>query len=317
LSDPSGTVTDMIWHDLPYQGPFDLTASTRFLEGFAPAARPDAAASAGELRLAFPAAPSWRPVGVLVHQPEPNGPVRARVFTDSADPSDVDAALEHVRRILSLDVDGSGFAAVGARDPVVAELQRRYPGLRPVTFHSPYEAACWTIISHRIRIVQAARLKEKLAERFGTPVDVAGVQLPTFPAPNALPERVPLVSELKSDRLHAVAEAALAGRLNPADLRALPPDEAIAKLRELPGIGPFSAELILLRGAGHPDGFPTAEPRLHNEMTHAYALTEPPVADLATIAEAWRPYRTWVALLLRTRREEETAEIATGHRAHR
>jgi DNA-3-methyladenine glycosylase II len=304
----------MMWHDLPYQGPFDLAASTRFLEGFAPAARPDAAASAGELRLAFPAAPSWRPVGVLVRQPEPGGPVRARVFADA---SDVDATLEQVRRILSLDVDGSGFAAVAARDPVVAGLRRQYPGLRPVTFHSPYEAACWTIVSHRIRIVQAARIKQQLAERFGTPVDVAGVQLPTFPAPGALPERVPLVSELKSERLHAIAEAALAGKLDAAALRAMPVDEALATLRELPGIGPFSAELILLRGAGHPDGFPTAESRLHDEMAHVYGLTHPKVADLSAIADGWRPYRTWVALLLRARREEETQEIATGQKAHR
>lgn len=35
-------------HDLPYRGPFDLSASTRFLAGFAPAARPDAAAVPGE-----------------------------------------------------------------------------------------------------------------------------------------------------------------------------------------------------------------------------------------------------------------------------
>lgn len=304
----------MTWHNLSHQGPFDLTASTRFLEGFAPAARPDAAASAGELRLAFPVAPSWRPAGVLVHQPEPDGPVRARVF---ADPSDVDATLEQTRRILSLDVDGSGFAAVGARDPVVGELQRRYPGLRPVSFHSPYEAACWTIICHRIRITQAATLKQKLAERFGTPVDVDGVTLSTFPAPRALPERVPLVSEVKSDRMHGIAEAALAGTLDAAALRALPLEDALKRLRELPGIGPFSAELILLRGAGHPDGFPTTEGRLYDEMTHAYGLTEPSKADLAAIADKWSPYRTWVSLLLRTRREEETAEIATGRRVQR
>ena len=54
-----------------------------------------------------------------------------------------------VERILSLDVDGSGFLAVGKRDPVVGELQRRYPGLRPVGFWSPYEAAAWTIIRPR------------------------------------------------------------------------------------------------------------------------------------------------------------------------
>jgi len=114
-----------------------------------------------------------------------------------------------------------------------------------------------------------------------------------------------------------VAEAALAGRLDAAALRALPLDEAIARLRELPGIGPFSAELVLLRGAGHPDGFPTAEARLHDEMAHVYGLAEPTVADLERVAESWRPFRTWVSVLLRVRREEETNEIATGRRAQR
>lgn len=298
------TIDQITWLDLPVQGPFDLTASTRFLEGFAPAARQDAAADPGALRLAFPVAPSWRPVGVLVRQPTPGGPVRAAV---RGAPEDVPPAIEAVRRILSLDVDGSGFAALGARDPVVAELQTTYPGLRPVAFHSPYEAACFAIIGHRIRMTQAATIKQRLAERLGVPTDVHGVTLPTFPSPEVLQAqpRVPLVSELKSDRLKAVAQAAQAGRLDAADLRALPMSDALARLSELPGIGKFSAELILLRGAAHPDGFPLHEPRLHEEMRRAYGAVS--TADLSDIAESWRPYRTWVSLLLRVRREELTA----------
>jgi DNA-3-methyladenine glycosylase II len=57
-----------------------------------------------------------------------------------------EAVRDHIRRILSLDVDGSGFPEVGVRDPVVGELQVRYPGLRPVLFYSPYEASAWAII---------------------------------------------------------------------------------------------------------------------------------------------------------------------------
>jgi 3-methyladenine DNA glycosylase/8-oxoguanine DNA glycosylase len=296
------------WTELAVSGPFDLAASARFLEGFSPASRPDAARHPGELRFAFPAAPSWRPVGVVVRQDRPDDPVLVRVI---GDPSDVDSAIVHTRRILSIDIDGSGFASVGARDPVVGELQRRYPGLRPVAFHSPYEAACWTIIGQRIRIVQAAAIKELLAQRLGTPVDVDGVPLPAFPDPNTLLRQphVPLVSEVKSHRLHAVAEAALAGDLDADQLRALPRDDALERLRRIPGIGPFSAELTLLRGAAHPDAFPTAERRLHQEMTTAYHLDDPTPADLSRIAEAWRPYRTWVALLFRTRREDDTGEI--------
>jgi DNA-3-methyladenine glycosylase II len=299
------------WAELTSSGSFDLAASARFLEGFTPAGRPAAASHAGELRFAFPCAPSWRPVGVVVHQDGPDAPVAGRVV---GDPSDVDSAIAHARRILSLDVDGSGFAEVGRRDPVVGELQRLHPGLRPTGFHSPYEAACWAVIGHRIRIVRAAAIKERLARELGTPVDVDGVTLPTFPSPAVLHslDRVPLVNEVKSDRLRGLAAVALAGDLDAELLRSLPVDEALARLQRIPGIGPFSAELILLRGAAHPDGFPSAERRLAEEMTRAYHLTNPTPAELSTIADNWRPYRTWVALLFRTRRELETGEITHG-----
>lgn len=308
------TIDQITWLELPVDGPFDLTASAQFLEGFAPAARADAAAHPSELRLAFPVEPSWRPAGVLLRQPVPGGPVRAAI---RAEPSDVDHVVTAVRRILSIDVDGSGFADVGARDPVVGELQKRYPGLRPVAFYSPYEAACYAIIGHRIRMTQAATIKHQLAERFGEPVDVHGEPMPTFPSPavlSALPE-VPMVSELKSNRLKAIAKAAAEGHLNAEALRAVPTKEALASLKELPGIGAFSAELVLIRGAALPDAFPEHESRLHEEMRHYYNATTK--KDLIDIAEGWAPYRTWVSLLMRANREEETREIATGRRATR
>lgn len=81
-------------------------------------------------------------------------------------------------RILSLDVDGQGFGALGERDPVIAALQRRYPGLRPVLFYTPYEAAAWTIIGRRIRMTQAATIRQRLAAELG--------EHGAFPGPDAL-----------------------------------------------------------------------------------------------------------------------------------
>jgi DNA-3-methyladenine glycosylase II len=79
----------------------------------------------------------------------------------------------------------------------------------------------------------------------------------------------------------------------------------------IPGIGPFSAELILLRGAGDPDFTPIAEPRLARATAIAYDVKAPPnAADIAKISEVWKPYRTWVALLLRVMLEDETHEIS-------
>ncbi|MBM7805399.1 3-methyladenine DNA glycosylase/8-oxoguanine DNA glycosylase [Geodermatophilus bullaregiensis] len=78
----------------------------------------------------------------------------------------------------------------------------------------------------------------------------------------------------------------------------MPAGEARAAVRELPGIGPFSADLVVVRGAGAPDVLPTAEPRLTASLAELYGLTDPSPAGLAALAERWRPYRSrvWVFL---------------------
>lgn len=295
---------------LTAQGPFALAASTRFLEGFAPAGY--TAAAAGPLELAFPVEGSWPTAGVRVRE-HPHG-VKGEILSPARPSRELATAIrDQVARILSLDVDGSGFAAVGTADPVVAGLQHRYPGLRPVGFWSPYEAAAWAIISQRIRIRQATTVKARMSEQLGVPVSFGDHVVHAFPAPQQL---VTLdgfggLSGRKPEWLRSLARAALDGRLDTAHLRAQPYEEALAGLTQLPGIGPFAAELVLLRGAGQVDRIPQHETRLARAVALAYRLPEPPSdAELLKLSQSWRPYRTWVTLLLRAQLEDETGEIS-------
>ena len=300
------------------RGPFSLAASIQFLEGFTPAAYSGSQETSDPvLELAFPMEGSWQTVGVRVRQQA--GPVTAEVVS----PPEADASLvrdlrPQVERILSVDVDGSDFPAVGERDPVAGELQRRYPGLRPVGFWSPYEAAAWTIIGHRIRITQAAAIKARMAERLGEPVRFGDRVVHAFPSPMRLAEldTFPGLAGRKPEWLRSLAQAALDGQLDTARLRAMPHADAMADLKKLPGIGDFSAGLILLRGASDPDAIPHSEPRLARAVALAYELPEPASAEqLREISENWKPYRTWVTLLLRTYLEYSTGEI-TGRQGH-
>ena len=137
------------------KGPYSLASSIRFLEGFAPAAYDSESAS--NLEMAFCVDGYWDPVAVSVH--DEAGAVHGTVHGgDPLPPAVIAAAVAQVERILSLDVDGRGFPDISRHDPVVAQLQSRYPGLRPVCFWSPYEAAAWSVIGQRIRIVQAAAM---------------------------------------------------------------------------------------------------------------------------------------------------------------
>jgi DNA-3-methyladenine glycosylase II len=196
-------------------------------------------------------------------------------------------------------------------------LQPAYPGLRPVCFWSPYEAAAWAIIGQRVRIVQAAAIKARIAAKHGVRVATGEHTRHAFPSPAALLEvdAFPRLTPEKIQRLHAVARCALEGGLDAGMLRSLKREDALAHLRTIHGIGPFSAELILLRGAGDPDHVPTAEPRLARAIALAYGLDHHPgPEEVLSISRAWAPYRTWVALLLRNHLEAETHEIANGGR---
>lgn len=285
------------------RGPFSLAASANFLEGFTPAAYEGA--PQGHVHLAFTVDGTGDAVGACITQDDEQ--VAIETYGD-ADPA---LTRDQALRILSLDVDGSGFAVVGQRDPVIGRIQQRFLGFRPVLFNSPYEAAAWALIGHRIRIVQAAKLKARIGEEIGLVVDIHGDLRHAFPDPARLAESMDVAGlpDRKAEYLQALTRATQAGELDVMRLRSLSWDEAMASLMELPGIGPFSAELILLRGVGMVDQLPGHEQRFPRAVALAYDLpAAPEVVELEAMAEPWRPFRTWVAVLLRTMLEQETGE---------
>ena len=80
----------------------------------------------------------------------------------------------------------------------------------------------------------------------------------------------------------------------------MPFDEALASLREIRGIGEWSSQHVLLRGAGVADAVPLADPRTRIAIRAAYDLpVEPDDTQLTAISDAWRPFRMWGFVLVR------------------
>ena len=281
------------------QGPFDLeTEATRF--GGWP--------RLGDgIVVAFPIE-GWKSSAAVV--------MRQRGDTITGDvhgagEADAARAWQQALATVSLDVDGAGFVEVGRRDQVIGRLQVEYHNLRPVLFHSPYEAACAFIIGHRITIIQTRRIRQRLAEEIGASIEIDGTAFRAFPDPRALLklEAFPGISSMKIERLHQVARAALEGTLDRARLRSLPEPEALAQLRTLPGIGEFFAQGILMRGAGLVDAV-TDDDLTPRAIQLLYALPERP--DRAAVlkrAEAWRPFRMWTIVLLNVWVRSQPADV--------
>jgi 3-methyladenine DNA glycosylase/8-oxoguanine DNA glycosylase len=287
------------------RGDFSISEAIRFVQGFEPLSRGSAGEDHGDtLRLAFLAESDWRPVAIRARR-SPAGRVTANV----AGAAEVEPIRRQVERMLSLDVDASALPDAVAGDAVAAALIERFRGLRPVCFGSPYEAACWAILSQRIQTRQAARIQRRMCEELGATIEIDTVALPTFPAPERILRTTAVagLAAVKLERLHAIAQAALDGRLDAASLRAAGPERALADLQRLPGIGPFGAELVLIRGAGEPDHFARSERRLHAAMAAAYGVDAADVNALQAIAARWSPFRSWVGFLLRAQATQGAA----------
>lgn len=285
---------------LPIEGPFSLAASASF--GFGPnMGRPSPDESV--MRLAFVADDLRHHVGAVLTQ-LPDGSLTAEMKGSAP----AHAAEAQVRRILSIDTGVDAWLAAGRADPVLGAVQATYPGLRPVLFHSPYEAAAWSVLSQRRHRAQGIALRRRLSEVAGATFDLAGQAALAFPLPARLLEvmQLPGIEDSRMARLHGVAQAALDGHLDAAALRTASPESALGDLQRINGLGPFYATLVYLRSTGVTDALTLGEPRLADYLRHYYDLAETPsAAEIKRIAERWHPFRTWAAVLFRVAGDRE------------
>lgn len=250
----------------------------------------------GVLRLAFCVDGYAEQAGVEVRQDEAG--VHCVVFGDA----DHGAVRRQVTRVLSLDHDGAAFARLGDRDPVLARLLAAAPELRPPLFHSPYEAAAWSVLSVRRVPKQMAQVRRRLSEAHGATFELAGERVAAFPTPEQLlvVDAFPGISADRMTRLHGVARAALDGMLDVGRIHALGPDAAREDLQRINGIGPFYSALIVIRASGFADVLPLEERKALALVGELYGLGGAATPEqLTALAEAWRPYRTWAVVLIR------------------
>ena len=248
------------------------------------------------IAMSFPVE-GWRTSAVVILHQDEVGTIIGEVYGAG---KDTQVAWRQALAVLSLDNDATGWVEVGQRDPVIGNLQNSYQFIRPVLFHSPYEAAAAFVIGHRISMQQGRNIRQAMAQEIGEKLQVAETTLHAFPRPQSLLELSNFkgVNDVKIQRLHGIAQAALDGILDRTYLRSMLVGQALEKLRELDGIGEFFAQGILLRGAGFVDEV-TDDDVTKEAVQLAYKLEQrPDQKTVLNIAEIWHPYRMWATVLL-------------------
>ncbi len=222
------------------------------------------------------------------------------------------AGMRLVEGVFGTRADVGDIERDVAADPIFLAVAQRFRGLRPVLIADPFEALVWAIIGQQINVRFAAKLKRALVERFGARIPAHGGEFLLFPDPEALAgleherDLRPLqFSRQKSEYTILVAREIASGRLDLEALRTAPPEEALARLMALKGIGRWTAEYMLLRGFGNPDSIPAADGGLKRVIGRDYGLgrlaTEAEVRDIAARWAGWRGYAAfywWFTLQL-------------------
>lgn len=245
----------------------------------------------------------------LVFQVKPAGSVENprleyRLFSQQPlEPETHEAAINRVTFFLSLNDDLTPFYKLGQSDGAFAPIIERFYGYHQVKFLTPFENACWAVLTQRNRIPLARKMKQALVEKFGAGLQLNGVQYWAFPEPVQLAGISPKVlasviqHEQKAEYLAAVAEAF--SHQSEEFMQTASFDEVNNWLQAIKGIGAWSAAFVLIRGLGRVERVSFIEKPLLKAIAQFYGPAHAISKTAQRLADRYGPWQGYWAHYLR------------------
>ena len=235
----------------------------------------------------------------VAHAPERNAlSVKVRIPQVSG----LATLVARVRRVFDVGADITTIGDHLARDPMLAPLVAKRPGLRSPGGWDGFELAVRAVLGQQISVAAARTLAGRLVELTGTPGTLGTAQA----VPHKLPHKLfPTAAEVaaadldplgmpasRRRTLKALAEAAVA---DPKLFeRSATLEESVERLCSITGIGEWTAQYIALRALREPDAFPASDLALLRAAASGSG-ERPAPAQLLALAEPWRPWRAYAA----------------------
>ena len=217
--------------------------------------------------------------------------VRCQLVLD--DFRDLTTAIARCRRLLDLDADPEAVVDALTGDRELAPVVEKAPGQRIPRTVDEAELAVRAVLGQQVSTKAARTHAGRLVAAYGEPVhDPGGALTHTFPSVEQLAEIDPIHLALPKARQRTLS-ALIAGLADGNIVLDAGSDweRARRQLLALPGIGPWTAEVIAMRGLGDPDAFPASDLGLR---LAAEQLGLPPDQRKLTERSArWRPWRSY------------------------
>ncbi|HEX4327325.1 MAG TPA: Ada metal-binding domain-containing protein [Burkholderiales bacterium] len=213
------------------------------------------------------------------------------------------AIVARVKRMFDLDAPAAAIRAHLLRDPKLKPALKK-PGIGVPCAWDPYELAVRAVLGQQVSVAAATTLAGRLVAKLGEPFSVAGMHAErlrlAFPRPEVL--GAAQVDDLRAIGLvRARAQTLISlGQHVATNLswreRYVGLEQFSAEFCELPGIGPWTAQYVAMRGFADPDAFPSGDLGLVR-AAKSLGIAQTP-KELLHYAERWRPWRAYAAQTL-------------------
>jgi AraC family transcriptional regulator, regulatory protein of adaptative response / DNA-3-methyladenine glycosylase II len=208
-------------------------------------------------------------------------------------PSALFMITERIRRMFDLNADWMAIAEILKSDPVLADIISAKPGLRLPGCWDGFELAVRAILGQQVTVKAATTFAGRVAKAFGQKFSAGGALTHLFPTARALADAD--LTQIGLTRARAVSIQNLARAVCCRKISfegVVDPEVLLLQLREIPGIGEWTAQYVAMRALGELDAFPVGDIALLRKLDLQDSR------QLEKRAEAWRPWRAYAAIYL-------------------
>ncbi len=209
--------------------------------------------------------------------------------------------VQSAREVFDLDAPVAEISETLGKDKTLRKILRKFPGVRVPGAWDGFELTIRAILGQQISVKAATTIAGRIADRYGEPLNPdpehenPGLTR-IFPTPERLVRarfnNIGIVTS-RADTIRRVAKAVLAGDID--FDTAQDPDDFCESLQSIRGIGDWTAQYVAMRALKNPDAFPGSDLGLIKAIRHPDRVMP---KELETLADEWRPWRAYAALLL-------------------
>lgn len=204
-----------------------------------------------------------------------------------------------------LDNDLTPFYEMANTDPLLKIPAQKFYVLRVIGIPDLFEALCWGVLGQQINLAFAYSLKRQFVESFGDSIEWNGKKYWVFPPYERIAQLEPIdlaaikMTVKKSEYIIGIARLMECGELSKEQLMKMNFKEAEKSLIKRRGIGPWTANYVLMRCLRFQTAFPIDDVGLINSIKTLRNMNQKPTKEeILALSIPWKNWESYATFYL-------------------